>query len=996
MRPSGRCEKLVLAAAGLAADDPPDIVEARLEGMLAGDPDAGWIAHVIGEAIGSSAGGLGRAELFDGVRRFLGALATSGPLLVVWDDLQWGEPMLLDLIEETADATPTIPMLVVCVGREEVLDQRPGWGAPGRVEAIVVEPLPAIAADELVAGLLAGRHLPPPLQARLSATAEGNPLFLGETVRMLVEDGHIRQTDDGWDFAAGLADVPIPPTVQALVAARLDQLAPGDRLLAEVASVIGRAFGDDELADLAEVDETALATSLAGLVAAAIVRPERRAGAAAAYRFRHLLLRDACYDAMSKDRRATLHERQAGRMVARGDGRANGLEPIVGAHLEQAARYRGDLGQPAERLRLAGAAATWLERGGRAAVRRHDPEAATSLLTRTIALLAPGGPEQLGASLQLAEARRQGGDLAGARALLDEVEAAAAEAAAPELATRARVLRAWLDGAGSIDPATVASDDDETLSLVWGLRLDHAFAAGRMREATAAAEAVIRHAAASGDPWLVARRARAVLADVGVVDSTPVPEAIARCEATLAEAGHDRRVEAAALNALARLEAMGGDLDAARRDAADARAVAADLGLYPRVFAEEASAWVAAVAGDRAAAADGFRHAAGLAREAGDDPLAARLTVSLAAELAQAGRNGDASEVLAGVEGASRGGVETRLRHAGVQALLAARAGDSLGASSWATGALMIAAESDALLWRAEAHAWSGAALSVIGDPSGPIDLAEAGHAYAAKGATRMAALASGLLAPVLDGGPGSGPERVELDDPRTIALGIATAGIKAGRPVLLLVGGADGLSEMQQARIGALIEEVVPAVARDLDAAIVDGGSDAGVMRAVGRAWRTTRCPQPLVGVMARGTIAMDGAAAARRSGTSTAPPEPNHTHLVVVPGDRWGDERPWLLGVAAAIAAGRPRAMLLVNGGPLARREALEAAADGVPVLVLRGSGRVADELADAVDRGEPVTGPGGADLGERIRVVDGEVSTLRDGLRQALHAAAEGSHG
>ena len=148
----------------------------------------------------------------------------------------------------------------------------------------------------------------------------------------------------------------------------------------------------------------------------------------------------------------------------------------------------------------------------------------------------------------------------------------------------------------------------------------------------------------------------------------------------------------------------------------------------------------------------------------------------------------------------------------------------------------------------------------------------------------------------------------------------------------------------MQQARIGALIEEVIPAVARDLDAAIVDGGSDAGVMRAVGRAWRATRCPQPLVGVMARGTIAMDGAAA-RHAGSSTAPPEPNHTHLVVVPGGRWGDERPWLLAVAAALSAGRPRAMLLVNGGPLARREALEAAADGVPVLVLRGSGRVAD---------------------------------------------------
>ena len=142
-------------------------------------------------------------------------------------------------------------MLVVCAGRDELLGPARRDGLPRR------SPRPSsssrcrpIAADELVAGLLGGRHLPPPLQARLSATAEGNPLFLTETVAMLVEDGQIRQTDDGWDFADGLAEVPLPPTVQALVAARLDLLAPGDRLLAEVASVIGRTFGDDELAAL--------------------------------------------------------------------------------------------------------------------------------------------------------------------------------------------------------------------------------------------------------------------------------------------------------------------------------------------------------------------------------------------------------------------------------------------------------------------------------------------------------------------------------------------------------------------------------------------------------------------------------------------------------------------------------------------------------------------------------------------------------------------------
>ena len=125
------------------------------------------------------------------------------------------------------------------------------------------------------------------------------------------------------------------------------------------------------------------------------------------------------------------------------------------------------------------------------------------------------GAARLEASLQLAEARRQGGDLPGVRALLDDVADGAAGAGAPALAVRARVLRAWLDGTGSVaDVAPEPAADDETLSLLWGLRLDRAFDAGRMADAREAAGAVMRHAAAAGDPWLVARRARTVLVDL--------------------------------------------------------------------------------------------------------------------------------------------------------------------------------------------------------------------------------------------------------------------------------------------------------------------------------------------------------------------------------------------------------------------------------------------------------------------------------------------------
>jgi hypothetical protein len=328
--------------------------------------------------------------------------------------------------------------------------------------------------------------------------------------------------------------------------------------------------------------------------------------------------------------------------------------------------------------------------------------------------------------------------------------------------------------------------------------------------------------------------------------------------------------------------------------------------------------------------------------------------------------------------------------------VLAARRADAGAARRDAAAALAIAGESDAVLWRAEAHEWAGTALAAIGDPGGVLELEAAARAYAAKGATRLAARAAGVGQPTPTGRAASGPRRVQLDDAGAIARVLAAAGVVGPRPVVLLVGGADGLPDAQLARVNALFEDVLPDIARELDAAVVDGGSDSGIMRAAGLAWRATRCEQPLVGVMARGTIAVLAEGAPRRAGTATASPEPNHTHLVEVPGERWGDERPWLLGVAAALSGGRPRAMLLVNGGPLARREALEAAADGIPVLVLRGSGRVADELADAVDRGEPVIGPGGADIGEWIVPVDGEPAALRDGLRRALRAVMEGRRG
>lgn len=166
----------------------------------------------------------------------------------------------------------------------------------------------------------------------------------------------------------------------------------------------------------------------------------------------------------------------------------------------------------------------------------------------------------------------------------------------------------------------------------------------------------------------------------------------------------------------------------------------------------------------------------------------------------------------------------------------------------------------------------------------------------------------------------------------------LTAAGLPAGRPVLVLVGGAGG-------RAGGDLDALVP-VLRDLvplldacGAVVVDGGTDVGVMRAVGRARAAAGGTFPLVGVAAEVAVDLDAF-------------EPNHTHLVLVPGDAWGDESPWLADVADVVAGPEPSLTVLVNGGPITFDDAEHSLGRNRPVVVLRGSGRTEDAIAESAD--------------------------------------------
>ncbi len=164
-------------------------------------------------------------------------------------------------------------------------------------------------------------------------------------------------------------------------------------------------------------------------------------------------------------------------------------------------------------------------------------------------------------------------------------------------------------------------------------------------------------------------------------------------------------------------------------------------------------------------------------------------------------------------------------------------------------------------------------------------------------------------------------------------------------RPVLVLVGGAGGMTPEHMAAMAQVMDRMILAL-DGWDAAIVDGGTDSGVMKAVGRAHDAARATFPLVGVAAEGTVILPGTPAA----PDAAALEPHHTHVVLVPGNTWGDESPWLCRVATAIADGQPSLTLVVNGGEITYDDIDRSLKSDRPVIILAGTGRTADTIAGA----------------------------------------------
>jgi class 3 adenylate cyclase len=711
--------EIVRRAAEIKAADSPEQAEAKLEELL-DHPDGEKVADRLGRLIGLRPAPVTSEDAVWAVRRFLEVLADRHPLVVVLDDLHWAQPTLLDLVEQVVALAREARLLVVAVARPELLEQRPGWSG-GRLNAstMLLEPLAADESATLLEHLAGEAELPPAATDRITRTAEGNPLFLEELLAMLVEEGRLRRDGGRW-VANDLAAASTPPTIQALLAARLDRLAAEERALLDRASVMGQAF--DRAAMLALTPEpvrTGADAYLLSLVRKELLRPAPAPlGGRDGFQFRHQLVRDAAYDSLPKQTRAELHERYAGWLAEAYAGRGGEVAEMIGWHLERAYRFLTELGPVDARGRqVAAAAAAQLASAGHTATGRGDLPAAANLLERAIAMLGPGDRERLQLLTDLGEVLALGFETDRAERVLDEALAGAERAGDQGLAAHATLgkLELRLDSPDR-GPDRYRADVQQVLSLLenlgdeqgqaraWRLLGLDSYLRCQIGRAEDEFLRAVEHARAAGDQRVEAGNLYA-LVQAAFWGPTPAAEGIRRCTEIRERAEGSYRVEMAALHTLAALLAMAGDVARARELGEDAAQIAGKLG--PNRFAAICSQFLGQVellAGDPAAAERWLRWGSGILERMGERGLRAEMTANLARALAAQGRDDEALEQanLSG-ELAVRDDLYAQVERRGPLAGVLARRGRLEEAERVATEAVQLGADSDMLGMQATA-----------------------------------------------------------------------------------------------------------------------------------------------------------------------------------------------------------------------------------------------------------------------------------------------------
>ncbi|MEA2521830.1 MAG: hypothetical protein QOI81_1476 [Actinomycetota bacterium] len=294
-----------------------------------------------------------REDLFDAWRRFLERLAARYPLALVLDDLHWADPGLLDLIEHIADWGQG-PIMVITTARAELFEMRPTWGGGKRNAAsISLDPLTEVEGVEMLNDLLPG-PVSHDLRRVIVERSEGNPLYVEEIVRKLIDDGVLRATEASrWEVARSVADVELPRSVQGLIAERLDGLPEDEKSVLQDAAVVGRVFWLGALTALTGRTAMEMRETLGHLRTKELIVPNDPSSFSDEYEFsfRHNLIRDGAYDSLPKTLRAEKHERVAAWAQTRAGDRADEIAELIATHQLEALRYLDELGEIGETRR---------------------------------------------------------------------------------------------------------------------------------------------------------------------------------------------------------------------------------------------------------------------------------------------------------------------------------------------------------------------------------------------------------------------------------------------------------------------------------------------------------------------------------------------------------------------------------------------------------------------------------------------------------------------
>jgi len=737
---------------GIGEEDAPADVRRRIEMLLDGEPDANLVADRVAELFGMAGTAVDVEEMAWAVRRFLESLARRSPIILIFDDIHWGEPTFLDLVEYVAEWPRDAPILLLSMARPELLDVRPSWGG-GKLNAtsIHLEPLTGEESSTLIENLLGNVELAEEARSRITEAAEGNPLFVEEMLGMLIDDGLLRREEGRWVPVRDLSAVRAPPTIQALLAARLDRLDREDRAVIERAAIEGKVFHHGAVVDLSP-DEARpeVNAHLQSLVRKELIRPSRAEFSGQdAFSFRHLLIREAAYQGMPKDVRAELHQRFADWLEGTTGEWVAEYEEIVGYHLEQAFRYRRELGGGVDGVEALGRrAAQRLGAAGRRAHARGDEAAAVKLLDRGVRLLPENDDVRQELLLDLGEALVERGELSRASGILDEVTERAVRAGDRRIEWQGRVhlanLRVNAEATGHlIDEARETArraipvfeelDDAAGLARAWRLMGAAGWIEGQAGAAQEALELAVEFARRAGD-----RRAEAevlgLMAFLLVWGPVPIARALAQSERLAAQAGGHRKVEGEVLLVQGVLEGMAGRTDEGRELARRGRAMLRDLGqTLSEAATSHGAGMIEFIAGDYGAAERIWRQGYEVLERMGEKAFLSTSAALVAHALCRQGRHPEADAFIRASEAAADpGDIASQVTWRSGKALVLTSDGRTEEALRLLDDAILLCeptsyldTTAETLVIRAEVRLKAGDASGAAEDLRNAIDLAE-------------------------------------------------------------------------------------------------------------------------------------------------------------------------------------------------------------------------------------------------------------------------------